>query len=137
MQASDLAALRARLRKGRDSLADAFVASPHPQHYLERHAKLVDSVLRALCDELLPTDTCLAAVGGYGREELFPASDVDVLLLIPREPDTGLQAQLEAWVQACWDTGLEIGHSIRTPEECANEAGKEIVFRPIRPAPVC
>jgi [protein-PII] uridylyltransferase len=53
---------------------------------------------------------------------------VDVLVLIPGAPDEALKTRLEAWVQACWDAGLEIGHSIRTPEECACEAGKDITI---------
>jgi [protein-PII] uridylyltransferase len=126
MQAAAPAAQRMRLRQGREALAAEFSASSHSQHYLQRHTRLVDAVLCALCDSLLPVETCLAAVGGFGRGELFPASDVDVLLLIPREPDAALKARIEAWVQACWDSGLEIGHSIRTPEDCASEAGRDI-----------
>lgn len=126
MQAAELAALRERLKQGRADLAAAFQSRPHPQHYLKQHAKLVDSVLCALCNTLLPPDTSLAAVGGYGRGELFPASDVDVLVLIPDTPDEAFKTRLETWVQACWDAGLEIGHSIRTAEECADEAGKDI-----------
>ncbi len=128
MQAADLAALRARLKQGRTDLASAFQSRPHPQHYLQQHARLVDSILSALCDTLLPQDTSLVAVGGYGRGELFPASDVDVLVLIPGAPDEALKTRLETWVQACWDAGLEIGHSIRTAEECADEAGKDITI---------
>jgi len=126
--ASALPGLRQQLRQGRETLAAAFLARPHPQQYLQRHARLVDETLAALCDALLPQEFCLAAVGGYGRGELFPASDVDVLLLIPHEPDEGLRAGLEAWVQGCWDAGLEIGHSIRTPEQCASEADKDITI---------
>lgn len=126
--ASALPSLRQQLRQGRDALAAAFLARPHPQQYLQRHARLVDEVLCGLCESLLPRGVCLAAVGGYGRGELFPASDVDVLLLIPSEPDERLRASLEAWVQGCWDAGLEIGHSIRTPEECASEADRDITI---------
>ncbi len=109
-------------------LAAEFLANRHPQKYLQRHAKLVDDTLAELCESLLPPDFCLAAVGGYGRGELFPASDVDVLLLIPEEPNAQLRSSIEAWVQACWDSGLEIGHSIRTPEECATESDKDITI---------
>jgi [protein-PII] uridylyltransferase len=125
---SALPSLRQQLRQGRESLAAEFLSHPHPQHYLQRHAKLVDEALCSLCESLLPQEICLAAVGGYGRGELFPSSDVDVLLLIPHEPDERLRASLEAWVQGCWDAGLEIGHSIRTPEQCAIEAGKDITI---------
>ncbi len=126
--ASILFGLRQRLKLGRETLADEFLSRPRSQHYLQRHARLVDDILCGLCDALLPGDVCLAAVGGYGRSELFPASDVDVLLLIPHEPDAQLRANLETWVQSCWDAGLEIGHSIRTPTECAIEADKDITI---------
>jgi len=126
--ASTLTFLRSRLKQERDDLASAFKASPHPQHYLHRHAHLVDSILCALCEELLPGNACLAAVGGYGRGELFPASDVDVLVLIPGFPDDQVRTRLESFVQSCWDAGLEIGHSIRTPMECAEESGKDITI---------
>lgn len=126
--ASLLPGLRRRLKLGRESLAAEFLARPKPQTYLQRHARLVDGVLGELCAALLPDTVCLAAVGGYGRGELFPASDVDLLLLIPHEPDASMRAGLEAWVRACWDIGLEIGHSIRTPQECASEADRDITI---------
>ena len=126
--ASALPSLRQQLRQDREALSAGFLSRPHPQQYLQRHARLVDGVLCNLCENLLPHGICLVAVGGYGRGELFPASDVDVLLLIPQEPDGHLRSSLEAWVQSCWDTGLEIGHSIRTPEQCASEADKDITI---------
>ena len=91
------------------------------------HAALVDGVLADLCARLaLPANCALAAVGGYGRGELFPGSDVDVLLLLSGDPAPDAQAALEAWVQACWDVGLEIGHSVRSVETCLVEADADI-----------
>ena len=127
MSATPFAALRERLKAGRAELAAAFLDKPASAHYLTRHAALVDDVLSDLCRGVaLPAGFCVAAVGGYGRGELFPGSDVDVLLLLPHEPDSGQQAALEAWVQACWDVGLEIGHSVRTIEACVAEADADI-----------
>jgi [protein-PII] uridylyltransferase len=119
--------LRERLKAGRAALAAAFLGKPASSHYLTRHAALVDDVLSELCQRVaLPTGFCVAAVGGYGRGELFPGSDVDVLLLLPHDPDSGQQAAVETWVQACWDVGLEIGHSVRTIEACLAEADADI-----------
>jgi [protein-PII] uridylyltransferase len=119
--------LRERLKSGRATLAGAYLGKPAATRYLARHATLVDTVLSALCADLaMPADFCLAAVGGYGRGELFPGSDVDVLLLLPHEPTPAQQATLESWVRACWDAGLEIGHSVRTIESCMAEAGADI-----------
>ncbi len=120
--------LRQQLKESREALAEEFLSRPQPQQYLQRHANLVDDVLSELCESMLPQEVCLAAVGGYGRGELFPASDVDILLLIPHEPDEQLRSKIEAWVQGCWDAGLEIGHSIRTPMQCAIEADKDITI---------
>jgi len=114
--------LRERLKSGRSDLAAAFLRKS-TTHYLSRHAALVDSVLIELSARLaLPPTFCLAAVGGYGRGELFPGSDVDVLMVLPHDPAPDQQATLENWVQACWDVGLEIGHSVRTVDACLAEA---------------
>ena len=126
MSVAPFADLRERLKTGRAELAAAFLEKP-TSHYLTRHAALVDGVLAELSARLaLPEGFCLAAVGGYGRGELFPGSDVDVLLLLPHEPSAAEQATLEAWVQACWDVGLEIGHSVRTVDACITEAEADI-----------
>lgn len=127
MSAAPFADLRERLKSGRATLAAAFLAKPAASRYLTRHAALVDGVLADLSSRLaLPASYCLAGVGGYGRGELFPGSDVDVLLLLPRDPTADQQATLENWVQACWDVGLEIGHSVRTVEACMIEADADI-----------
>lgn len=119
--------LRERLKSGRAALAAAYLETPSAPRYLTRHAALVDSVLSEIGTRLaLPASFCVAAVGGYGRGELFPGSDVDVLLLLPHEPTAAQQATLENWVQACWDVGLEIGHSVRTVEACIVEADADI-----------
>ncbi|MBN8771093.1 MAG: [protein-PII] uridylyltransferase [Thiobacillus sp.] len=122
MSKPPFADLRERLKSGRSDLAAAFLRKS-TTHYLSRHAALVDSVLIELSARLaLPPTFCLAAVGGYGRGELFPGSDVDVLMVLPHDPTPDQQATLENWVQACWDVGLEIGHSVRTVDACLAEA---------------
>jgi [protein-PII] uridylyltransferase len=89
-----------------------------------------DQVMTAAWKALhLPTSTCLVAVGGYGRGELFPHSDIDLLILLDQAPDLALQAQLEKLVQLFWDLGLEIGHSIRTVEECLTESAADITVQ--------
>lgn len=76
----------------------------------------------------LPPAVAVVAVGGYGRGALFPHSDVDVLILVPPqlEHDPTVQERLGAFVTACWDCGLEIGSSVRTPEQCAQEAQRDV-----------
>ncbi|MHB1400906.1 MAG: [protein-PII] uridylyltransferase [Thiobacillus sp.] len=119
--------LRERLKAGRAALAAAYLETPSATRYLTRHTALVDGVLSEIGARLaLPASFCLAAVGGYGRGELFPGSDVDVLMLLPHDPTAEQRAPLENWVQACWDVGLEIGHSVRTVEACITEADADI-----------
>jgi len=127
VSAPPFADLRERLKSGRAALAAAYLENPSAPRYLTRHTALVDGVLSEISARLaLPASFCLAAVGGYGRGELFPGSDVDVLLLLPHDPAPEQQATLESWVQACWDVGLEIGHSVRTVEACIAEADADI-----------
>ena len=127
MIAPSFAELRERLKSGRASLAAAFLKKPEVNRYLTQHAALVDGVLSEINTRItLPDSFCLAAVGGYGRGELFPGSDVDVLLLLPHDPTAEQQATLESWVQACWDVGLEIGHSVRTIDNCITEADADL-----------
>lgn len=81
----------------------------------------------------LPVGTALVAVGGYGRAELFPFSDVDVLILLPQgtdlEQDTATRTTVENFIGSCWDLGLHIGSSVRTIEECLKEAANDITVQ--------
>jgi [protein-PII] uridylyltransferase len=99
-------------------------------------SKLTDQTLLALWSEsglAASGQCCLLAVGGFGRGELHPYSDVDVLVLLPNEakPDANpvLQSQLERFIGLCWDAGLEIGSSVRGLEECVAEAAKDITIQ--------
>ncbi len=91
-----------------------------------------DEALRELwrCCQM-PADCALVAVGGYGRGEQFPHSDVDVLVLLPESPlDADVQAQrVEAFIGACWDMGLDIGSSVRTTRECVEEAQADVTVQ--------
>lgn len=78
----------------------------------------IDDILRALFSQHLETKTgevALVAVGGYGRRELCPHSDVDLLFLWNGDTDTG---RIEKLVRLLWDGGFRLGHSVRTPGEC-------------------
>jgi [protein-PII] uridylyltransferase len=73
------------------------------------------------------------AVGGFGRDQLFPYSDVDVLLLLPEgcttESGCELRAQLESFIGSCWDAGLEIGSSVRTVAQCLAESAQDVTVQ--------
>jgi [protein-PII] uridylyltransferase len=69
----------------------------------------------------------LVAVGGYGRGELHPSSDVDLLILLDDDTDKAmLRNEIEAFVQLLWDAGFYLGHSVRTVSECAEDAATDV-----------
>ena len=106
---------------------------------LALRARAVDELLRQAWHRCLPAGAPLAlfAVGGYGRGELFPHSDVDVLVLLPDALPGGLtpdqpgplKQAIEAFITACWDIGLEIGSSVRTVRECLDEAAGDVTIQ--------
>ncbi|MDP3271624.1 MAG: [protein-PII] uridylyltransferase [Limnobacter sp.] len=135
--ALDLNAVRVRIKTQLKSQAHQWL-TPFDQN---TPASAVEAVLRKRCvcvDEALVAlwnaigmskQYSLVAVGGYGRGELFPFSDVDVLILIDQEPDEVNTEKLETFCGSGWDIGLEIGHSVRTPKQCVEEAGKDITVQ--------
>ena len=120
---NETAALRETFRREKAALFEALATSGASTRHLHRSLRqltqLVDDLLIQLWQQAgFAPELCLAAVGGFGRGELFPHSDVDVLVLLPDgqspEATPGLKEQLEAFIGSCWDTGLEIGSSVRT-----------------------
>ncbi|MBZ2188406.1 [protein-PII] uridylyltransferase [Alcanivorax sp. JB21] len=124
------------LMQGQQRLDAAFPATPIRELVSGRSA-MVDQVLQAawsLFDLDHPSPhgdddgpaLALVAVGGYGRGELHPHSDVDVLILLANAPGDALCSKLEQFIALLWDTGLEIGHSVRTMDECVDLAREDI-----------
>ena len=122
--------LRQRLKSERQLAFQAFHDDGKPEKLLRSLRQVVDAVLvEAWLAAGLPASTALVGVGGYGRGELFPYSDVDLLILLGQPPDAITQARLEGLVQLLWDLGLEIGHSIRTVDECLVESSADITVQ--------
>ena len=101
---------------------------------LRKLSSLAGNLLQTLWQRAqLPDDMALVAVGGFGRDQLFPYSDVDVLLLLPdgAAPEAGsaLRTKLEGFIGSCWDTGLEIGSSVRTVAECLAESAGDVTVQ--------
>ncbi|MBY4594241.1 [protein-PII] uridylyltransferase [Ottowia caeni] len=97
-------------------------------------SELTDEMLRRLWEIAeLNSDVALVAVGGYGRGELFPYSDIDVLLLLPESAtpasDETLRQRIEDFIRHCWDAGLEIGSSVRNTQECLSLAEHDITVQ--------
>ncbi len=98
---------------------------------LMRHlARNADRVLTELWHDCkLPGMLTLIAVGGYGRGELAPHSDIDILVLLPAEPDEALVTRLERFIGSAWDAGLDVGSSVRTIEDCIETAQADITIQ--------
>jgi [protein-PII] uridylyltransferase len=123
-------ALRETLRTQRKALADDYAATPNAALYLAEHARLVDGILARLWRHMdFSPEPTLAAVGGFGRGELYPGSDVDLLVLLPFVPNAALREKLARLVSLFWDIGLEVGHSVRTIGECLEEAAGDITIQ--------
>ncbi|MDP3512095.1 MAG: [protein-PII] uridylyltransferase, partial [Sulfuritalea sp.] len=127
-------AARQRLTAGQQALAAAWHREKHGSALLAGRAALVDGVLQDVWAALAMPDTCaLVAVGGYGRGQLYPGSDVDLLILVPDEQHTSAECaaapQLEQLIGLLWDIGLDIGHSVRTVGQCLDEAERDITVQ--------
>ncbi len=105
---------------------------------LRQLAQLTDSTLATLwrqsgLDQACDGRLALLAVGGYGRGELFPYSDVDVLVLLPAgvspDADPALKSRIEGLIGSCWDAGLEIGSSVRDLDQCLSESENDVTVQ--------
>ncbi len=138
MNTSLLAERRQALKAGKQALIEAFRNAPPnvtlARRLLRELAAHVDAQIGALWAQAgMPAGCALVAVGGYGRGELFPYSDVDVLVLLPdgmeaHQPGPA-KTSIEAFITACWDIGLEIGSSVRTLSECLSEAAGDVTVQ--------
>ena len=129
LEVDEPAASRHALRAASENLKKRFLAGESVDTLVHLRASVVDELLIHLwhkhaggCSDV----AALVAVGGYGRAELHPCSDVDIMLLLADELPVDSEDQLSAFVTALWDVGLEIGHSVRTVEQCFEEAKRDL-----------
>lgn len=128
--------IRKTLLEGRERLRQHYYQNNDAAALLRNHSRLVDDLLRRVWHETeMPDSAVLVAVGGYGRRELFPHSDIDLLVLVAADKagastmGGNITARLEHWVRSLWDLGLDIGHSVRTVAECLEEAAGDITVQ--------
>ena len=115
------------VQQERERAIAEYRVKPSADRLLNALRRIVDkalSQLLAVCP--LPAGAAMAAVGGYGRGELYPYSDVDVLILLPQDPNPGEEERLSKVVAAMWDIGIEPGYSVRTIDQCLSEAAADI-----------
>lgn len=124
-----LAAYRQFLQQVRQVLAERFDAGADVLTLMHARSWAVDQVLtRCWQHRLGGVDGALVAVGGYGRSELMPGSDVDIMVLLPATEDRATAAGVETFLTRLWDIGLEVGHSVRTLRECHDQARDDITI---------
>ena len=132
--AEQTAALREFLRSSMESadarLADRFWNGEDVVQLVHSRAWVVEQLLLLAWKKLVPftKKVSLLAVGGYGRGELHPNSDIDLLILLGDDVEkTLIRKEIEAFVQLLWDAGFYLGHSVRRVSECAEDAAKDVV----------
>lgn len=124
---SDIAQIRQSYETERQGAIAAYLQQPKPEKLLKALSRCADRAIRQLLRLLpLPKGACMAAVGGYGRGELFPFSDVDLLILLSGELSPEEESVLGSLVAALWDIGMEPGYSVRTIDQCLAEAQADI-----------
>ena len=117
------------LKRAAEYLHTQFNAGTRVADLLHLRSWFMDVLLGTLWDSChwAGVEPALVAVGGYGRGELHPHSDIDILVLL-EENSESCHAQLEQFVTQLWDLGLTIGHSVRTVRECCNKARGDITI---------
>ncbi|MBE9516695.1 MAG: [protein-PII] uridylyltransferase, partial [Proteobacteria bacterium] len=126
-----LAIFRHTLADGRDKLQHWHTANISAPKIITAHAWLIDQLLIHAWDHLGEHkqnhgEAALIAVGGYGRGELHPCSDIDLMILLPEHNTESHHPSVERFLQFLWDMGLDIGHSTRTVAECIDAASEDI-----------
>jgi [protein-PII] uridylyltransferase len=127
--ANRLTACKSCLKHGRDVIKERFNAGCNTHTLLLARCWLVDQVLASNWSCFMGADAdrlALVAVGGYGRSELMPGSDIDLLLLLPDDAGEQFNAKLEALLSFLWDIGLDVGHSVRTVADCVEQSLADI-----------
>ncbi|HEX4299804.1 MAG TPA: [protein-PII] uridylyltransferase [Gammaproteobacteria bacterium] len=123
------AALKRLLKRGDAELRRRFEAGEAVATLVRGRAALVDAILAhsfRLHSEASRPGIALVAVGGYGRGELHPCSDVDILLLVSNSKAPARDEAIGTFITALWDLGLEVGHSVRTVDECVEQARTDV-----------
>jgi [protein-PII] uridylyltransferase len=120
--------LRARLNAHDQELADRYWARHNVEDLIEARTDFFDHLMVEIWESCIPEkargDLCLFAVGGYGRREQFPHSDVD-LLIVAKKP-TAWREEVRSFLHTLYDLNLDVGHSVRSPADCKAEANKDI-----------
>lgn len=129
LKSSPIAAFKKAIRQFREVLDNRFNSGRDIRRLIEDRAWCVDQILQQAWQRFDwgdDADIALVAVGGYGRGELHPYSDVDLLILLDSEDQESFREPIEGFLTLLWDIGLEVGQSVRSVQQCAEEARADL-----------
>lgn len=129
LKSSPIAAFKKAIRQAKEVLDTRFANGRDIRRLVEDRAWFVDQLLRAAWERFdwsEDADIALLAVGGYGRGELHPYSDIDLLILLDSADHETFRESIEGFLTLLWDIGLEVGQSVRSVDECADEARADL-----------
>ncbi|MBF0415129.1 MAG: [protein-PII] uridylyltransferase [Magnetococcales bacterium] len=127
--------LRSTIRLGRERLHAIHLNGASGEFIVKGHAALTDIVLKRLFSiiHFYPVQEeeslTLVATGGYGRGELAPYSDIDLLFILPNDSRPKHEKMVERMLYCLWDLGMDIGHAVRQLEECVQQARQDLEIR--------
>ncbi|MCY1286472.1 Bifunctional uridylyltransferase/uridylyl-removing enzyme [compost metagenome] len=129
LKSSPIAAFKKAIRQADEVLNARFLGGRDIRRLIEDRAWFVDQILQQAWQRFDwgdDADIALVAVGGYGRGELHPHSDIDILVLLDSEDQEAFREPIEGFLTLLWDIGLEVGQSVRSVNECAEEARADL-----------
>jgi [protein-PII] uridylyltransferase len=109
-------------------LQQRFATEENIYQLISLNTGIIDVLLRNIWNSFdIPNDAAaLIAIGGYGRRELFPESDIDIMIVLKEERDESVKQKIESFLTFLWDINLHIAQSVRTINDCIEESKKDI-----------
>ncbi|MDH3763231.1 MAG: [protein-PII] uridylyltransferase [Gammaproteobacteria bacterium] len=124
------ATIAAGLKQAREKIIQEFDQGVPAEVLIGDMSGLIDRVLEFcflhFIGDRSQCNCCLVAVGGYGRAELLPGSDIDLMVLLEKSANKTQQQQISAFLTFLWDIGLEVGHSVRTVRDCVRQGKADV-----------
>ncbi|MCP4390582.1 MAG: [protein-PII] uridylyltransferase, partial [Gammaproteobacteria bacterium] len=122
--------IAAGLKDAREKIYQDFDQGVPVEELIRETSQLIDRVLEFcflhFIGDRSQCNCCLVAAGGYGRAELLPGSDIDLMLLLEKSANKAQQQQISAFLTFLWDIGLEVGHSVRTIRDCLRQGKVDV-----------
>ena len=125
--------MTSKLGKDREALEQLWKDGLSGRALLAEHSRLADELILDIFSRAniqgIENSVALVALGGYGRKELFPYSDIDLMILYHESIEDKIQEVADAILYPLWDTGLDIGHAVRTVEQSLSHAAEDYFFQ--------